>query len=81
MDIYLAGAFAAFTVDMLIYPFDTLKTRRQSQDYLRSYTRGGKNNALALRGLYQGIGSVVLATLPAGKLQRDVPVKHESFSD
>ncbi|EJP68871.1 mitochondrial carrier protein (Pet8) [Beauveria bassiana ARSEF 2860] len=65
MDVYLAGAFAAFTVDMLIYPFDTLKTRRQSQDYLKSYTQGGKNNALALRGLYQGIGSVVLATLPA----------------
>ncbi|KAM3509350.1 hypothetical protein MY11210_006349 [Beauveria gryllotalpidicola] len=65
MDVYVAGAFAAFTVDMLIYPFDTLKTRRQSQDYLKSYTQGGKNNALALRGLYQGIGSVVLATLPA----------------
>ncbi|ATY62265.1 mitochondrial carrier [Cordyceps militaris] len=65
MDVYVAGAFAAFTVDMLIYPFDTLKTRRQSQDYLKVYTQSGKNSALALRGLYQGIGSVVLATLPA----------------
>lgn len=52
---------------MLVYPFDTIKTRRQSQDYLKTYSRGGKNNAFALRGLYQGIGSVVLVTLPAGK--------------
>ncbi|OAA79605.1 Mitochondrial carrier domain protein [Akanthomyces lecanii RCEF 1005] len=65
MDVYVAGAFAAFTVDMLIYPFDTLKTRLQSRDYLKTYAQDGKNNALALRGLYQGIGSVVLVTLPA----------------
>ncbi|OAR01708.1 hypothetical protein LLEC1_06941 [Akanthomyces lecanii] len=65
MDVYVAGAFAAFTVDMLIYPFDTLKTRLQSRDYLKTYAPEGKNNALALRGLYQGIGSVVLVTLPA----------------
>ncbi|KAJ3495196.1 hypothetical protein NLG97_g3565 [Lecanicillium saksenae] len=65
MDVYVAGAFAAFTVDMLVYPFDTLKTRRQSQDYLKTYAKDGKRNALAVRGLYQGIGSVILVTLPA----------------
>lgn len=61
---------AAFTVDLLVYPLDTIKTRYQSQGYL-----GLKNNLsstkgtpyTALRGLYQGIGSVVLATLPAGE--------------
>ncbi|KAL6871986.1 mitochondrial carrier [Trichoderma novae-zelandiae] len=60
-EIYLAGAAAAFTVDVLIYPLDTLKTRYQSQDFVKSPL----TKPLALRGLYQGIGSVILATLPA----------------
>ncbi|KAG5933023.1 hypothetical protein E4U53_001121, partial [Claviceps sorghi] len=62
-----AGALAAFTVDVLVYPLDTIKTRFQSQDYLATYG-SSKQKALALRGLYQGIGSVVLATLPAAGL-------------
>ncbi|PHH85391.1 hypothetical protein CDD83_479 [Cordyceps sp. RAO-2017] len=65
MDVYVAGAVAAFTVDVLVYPLDTLKTRYQSQDYLKAYRSGSGGNALALAGLYQGIGIVVLATLPA----------------
>ncbi|KAH0090347.1 hypothetical protein KCU66_g17645, partial [Aureobasidium melanogenum] len=36
-DILVAGAFAAFTVDLLVYPLDTLKTRFQSPDYNRLY--------------------------------------------
>jgi solute carrier family 25 S-adenosylmethionine transporter 26 len=67
-DILLAGAFAAFTVDLLVYPLDTLKTRFQSPDYTRLYTRTATNtiNKPALfRGLYQGITSVVIATLPS----------------
>ncbi|KAG6181541.1 hypothetical protein E4U27_002228 [Claviceps purpurea] len=67
MDVYIAGALAAFTVDVLVYPLDTIKTRFQSQDYVTTYA-SNKQNALALRGLYQGIGSVVLATLPASGL-------------
>ncbi|PHH63341.1 hypothetical protein CDD81_6038 [Ophiocordyceps australis] len=67
MDVYAAGAAAAFTVDVLVYPLDTLKTRYQSQDYLKTYAPGS-NKPLAIRGLYQGIGSVVLATLPAAGL-------------
>ncbi|KAG5976537.1 hypothetical protein E4U58_003369 [Claviceps cyperi] len=67
MDVYIAGALAAFTVDVLVYPLDTIKTRFQSQDYVITYA-SNKQNALALRGLYQGIGSVVLATLPAAGL-------------
>ncbi|GAB0134347.1 hypothetical protein EsDP_00002724 [Epichloe bromicola] len=63
----IAGAVAAFTVDVLVYPLDTIKTRYQSQDYLSAYG-SSKQNAFALRGLYQGIGSVVLATLPAAGL-------------
>ncbi|OAQ67921.1 mitochondrial S-adenosylmethionine transporter [Pochonia chlamydosporia 170] len=67
MEIYAAGAVAAFTVDVLAYPLDTLKTRYQSQDYISTYGKSTQK-ALALRGLYQGIGSVVLATLPAAGL-------------
>ncbi|KAI9656889.1 MAG: hypothetical protein M1821_003528 [Bathelium mastoideum] len=67
-DIWLAGAVAAFTVDLLVYPLDTLKTRLQSPDYKRLYTNAAANtvNRGALfRGLYQGVGSVIIATLPS----------------
>ncbi|ERT01043.1 hypothetical protein HMPREF1624_02280 [Sporothrix schenckii ATCC 58251] len=77
-----AGAFAAFTVDLLVYPLDTIKTRMQSRDYIKTYAetsnasskpiatakafrRVTAPSAYALRGLYQGIGTVILATLPA----------------
>ncbi|CAF9909483.1 hypothetical protein IMSHALPRED_008376 [Imshaugia aleurites] len=66
-DILIAGAFAAFTVDVLVYPLDTIKTRLQSPDYKRLYTKSS-TNALPrslFRGLYQGIGSVILATIPS----------------
>lgn len=52
---------------MLIYPLDTLKTRYQSQDFLPKIAAA---KPLALRGLYQGVGSVILATLPAGTTRR-----------
>jgi hypothetical protein len=65
MLIIKAGAVAAFTVDVLVYPFDTLKTRYQSQDYVKPDAKSSAGRPLALRGLYQGIGSVILATLPA----------------
>lgn len=64
-DILLAGAFAAFTVDFLVYPLDTIKTRIQSTEYRRLYTTNGAINRSLFRGLYQGIGSVILATLPS----------------
>ncbi|QIX02471.1 hypothetical protein AMS68_007988 [Peltaster fructicola] len=66
-DIWIAGAVAAFTIDLLFYPLDTIKTRLQSPDYKKLYTNGvdkGANRAM-FRGVYQGIGSVVLATLPS----------------
>ncbi|KAF4122950.1 solute carrier family 25 (mitochondrial S-adenosylmethionine transporter), member 26 [Geosmithia morbida] len=63
-DIYVAGAVAAFTIDLLVYPLDTIKTRYQSQDY----AAGSGTKPLSPRGLYQGVGSVILATLPAAGL-------------
>ena len=68
-DIWIAGAFAAFTVDLLVYPLDTIKTRLQSPDYKRLYTHGANNavNRAMFRGVYQGVGSVIVATLPSCK--------------
>ncbi|KJR88173.1 mitochondrial carrier protein [Sporothrix schenckii 1099-18] len=80
-EIMLAGAFAAFTVDLLVYPLDTIKTRMQSRDYIKTYAetsnasskpiatakafrRVTAPSAYALRGLYQGIGTVILVNPP-----------------
>ena len=66
-DILVAGAFAAFTVDLLVFPLDTIKTRLQSPDFKRLFTHASTNsvNRSLFRGLYQGIGSVVIATVPS----------------
>jgi solute carrier family 25 S-adenosylmethionine transporter 26 len=68
-DIWVAGAFAAFTVDLIVYPLDTIKTRMQSPDYKRLYTNGvdAKPTRAMFRGMYQGIGSCIVATLPSCK--------------
>jgi solute carrier family 25 (mitochondrial S-adenosylmethionine transporter), member 26 len=61
---------AAFTIDILVYPLDTIKTRYQSQGFLAAKSRASSRFTVpytAVKGLYQGIGSVVLATLPAGE--------------
>ena len=61
-----AGAFAAFTVDLLVYPLDTLKTRIQSPSYAKLYKNAnGTANRALYRGLYQGIGSIILITIPS----------------
>lgn len=64
MDTVVAGAAAAFTVDLLIYPLDTLKTRLQAPDYSTRFPSGRG----LYGGLYQGVGSVIIATLPAAGL-------------
>lgn len=66
-DIWISGAFAAFTVDLIVYPLDTVKTRLQSPDYKRLFTDGvnkSPNRAL-FRGVYQGVGGAIIATLPS----------------
>lgn len=69
VDIWIAGAFAAFTVDLIVYPLDTIKTRWQSPDCKKLYTNGGKGyngvKPSMFRGVYQGVGSVIIATLPS----------------
>eukprot|EP00741_Cyanophora_paradoxa_P006379 tig00001000_g6183.t1 len=53
----ISGAAAGFTVDLVMYPIDTVKTRLQARD-----VRGLVN----LRGLYRGVGPALLAAAPAG---------------
>ncbi|KAF3936063.1 Mitoferrin [Dactylellina cionopaga] len=56
----LAGALAGLTVDLTLFPLDTLKTRLQSSNgFLAS---GG------FRNLYRGIGSVFLGSAPGAAL-------------
>ncbi|PYH81948.1 mitochondrial carrier [Aspergillus uvarum CBS 121591] len=67
-DIWLSGAFAVVITDFMVYPFDTLKTRLQSPNYATVYkdaTTGQIKRGVLFKGLYQGVGSVVLATIPA----------------
>lgn len=53
---------------MTVYPFDTLKTRVQSPEYEKLYKdsrTGALRRNVLFRGLYQGIWSVVLSTIPS----------------
>ncbi|TFK52171.1 S-adenosylmethionine transporter [Heliocybe sulcata] len=52
----VAGGMAGTSVDLLFYPIDTVKTRLQSsQGFLRA---GG------FKGIYKGVGSVVVGSAP-----------------
>lgn len=66
-DILIAGAVAAFSIDLVVYPLDTIKTRFQSQNYKKFYIDPTTNSfkPALFRGLYQGVGSVILATVPS----------------
>ncbi|KAI0561467.1 mitochondrial carrier (BOU / S-adenosylmethionine carrier) [Gracilaria domingensis] len=55
-----AGAVAGFTVDAVLFPLDTLKTRLQL-----SSSVAPKSPAALLTGLYAGFGPAVVASAPA----------------
>ncbi|KIW06650.1 uncharacterized protein PV09_02358 [Verruconis gallopava] len=56
----LAGAVAGTTVDLSLYPIDTLKTRLQSS---RGFLASG-----GFRGVYRGVGSAVVGSAPGAAL-------------
>ncbi|XP_049880185.1 S-adenosylmethionine mitochondrial carrier protein-like [Pectinophora gossypiella] len=56
----LAGAVAGFSVDVTLYPLDTLKTRLQSQQ--------GFHKAGGFRGVYKGLMTVVATSMPMSAL-------------
>ncbi|PLB40025.1 putative mitochondrial carrier protein [Aspergillus candidus] len=53
LDVWIAGAVAAVTVDFIVYPFDTLKTRIQSPDYNRIY-KDASTGAIRKNVLFRG---------------------------
>ena len=68
VDAVQAGALSAVVVDFFVYPFDTLKTRMQSPEYEKRYKdpqTGAVRRNVLFRGVYQGVWSVVLSTIPA----------------
>ncbi len=56
----LAGGFAGTTVDLSLYPIDTLKTRLQSSAGF--YPSGG------FRGIYAGVASAIVGSAPGAAL-------------
>ncbi|KAG8785897.1 S-adenosylmethionine transporter [Ceratobasidium sp. 428] len=72
----LAGGMAGTSVDLLFFPIDTIKTRLQSsQGFLKA---GG------FKGIYRGIGSVVVGSAPGAAiffttystLKQSLPIAH-----
>lgn len=60
-----AGACAGLSINLVLYPFDTLKTRIQAPWYHKVYgTIAGRNPAL-YHGLYQGVGTVLIFSVPS----------------
>ena len=57
---FQAGGLAGTSVDLLFYPIDSVKTRLQSDHGF--YKAGG------FRGIYNGLGSVVVGSAPGGIL-------------
>ena len=53
-----AGAVAGTTVDLVLFPLDTLKTRLQVQ--------GAKMSVEVLRGVYRGVTPAIAASAPSG---------------
>jgi len=52
----IAGGVAGTSVDLLFYPIDSIKTRLQSSQ--------GFNKAGGFRGVYKGVGSVLVGSAP-----------------
>ncbi|KAL6303917.1 S-adenosylmethionine transporter [Sparassis latifolia] len=56
----MAGGLAGTSVDLLFFPIDTIKTRLQSS---KGFLRAG-----GFRGIYKGVGSVVVGSAPGAAL-------------
>lgn len=64
----LAGAIAGTSVDVILFPLDTLKTRLQSS--------GGLAASGGLRGMYSGISSTLIGSAPGGILITSYGFEH-----
>lgn len=57
---FIAGGLAGLTVDVSLFPLDTLKTRLQSA--------GGLLRSGGFRGLYSGVGAAAVGSVPTASL-------------
>ena len=55
-----AGGAAGLSVDMVLFPLDTIKTRLQSAQ--------GFHRAGGFRGMYAGVGSAAAGSVPNGNI-------------
>uniref|UniRef100_A0A0N4SUT5 Mitochondrial S-adenosylmethionine carrier protein n=1 Tax=Mus musculus TaxID=10090 RepID=A0A0N4SUT5_MOUSE len=55
----VAGGVAGVSVDLILFPLDTIKTRLQSPQ--------GFNKAGGFRGIYAGVPSAAVGSFPNGK--------------
>ena len=53
-----AGGLAGTSVDLLFFPIDTFKTRLQSA---QGFAKAG-----GFKGIYKGVGSVIVGSAPGG---------------
>ena len=53
-----SGSCAGLCVDVMLFPLDTIKPRLQSQ---QGFRRAG-----GLHGIYRGLGSVTVGSVPGG---------------
>lgn len=56
----VSGSLAGFSVDIVLYPLDTIKTRLQSS--------AGFRHSGGFRGIYRGLGSVAVGSVPGAAL-------------
>ena len=61
-----AGGLAGTSVDLLFFPIDTVKTRLQSAQ--------GFANAGGFKGIYKGVGSIIVGSAPGGGYPVFLPV-------
>lgn len=61
----LAGAFAGFTVDAVLFPLDTLKTRMQLATVSNVSSTASTKAPALIKGLYAGFAPAVAASAPA----------------
>ncbi|KAJ5918704.1 mitochondrial carrier domain-containing protein [Penicillium verhagenii] len=68
LSIFLASTVASLSLDCLLHPLDTIKTRIQSPEFVGTL-RGSRTSILSdtkiLRGLYQGLGPVLVTSFPS----------------
>ena len=61
-----SGGAAGITVDLCLYPIDTVKTRMQAV--------GGFFKSGGFKGIYRGIGAVAIGSVPGGKSTRKLHI-------